>query len=152
MHIRTLLFIPLVAACAALLTAGAAQAQQPQAKVSENKAERSRGAGADQNVKADRAPNHVSATAAPAPAAKGGERTRGGVSVVHIDNWTQWYIDVYMNGTFCGSMGPWGDTYCYVPSGNVTMYARAPFDDGSALKWGPRVDYVDGTYTWKLNP
>jgi hypothetical protein len=147
MHIRTLLVITLLTA-----GAGAAQAQQPQAKVAENKAERSRGAGADPNVKADRAPNHEGATAAPAPAAKGGERTRGGVSVVHVDNWTQWYIDVYMDGTFCGSMGPWGDTYCYVGSGNTTMYARALFDDGTILKWGPRVDYVDGAYTWKLNP
>lgn len=151
MRLRTLLLIPLLAGCAALLTAAPAQAQQAQPTAGESKAERSRGTGTDENIRADRAPNRQGAVMA-APAAKGGDRTRGGISVVHVDNWSQWYIDVYMNGSFCGSMGPYGDIYCAVSSGNVTMYARAPFDDGSALKWGPRVSYVDGAYTWKLNP
>jgi len=146
MHIRTLLLIPLVAGCVALLPAGSAQAQQPQAKVTENKAERGRGA--ESNIRPDRTPNREGAGVA-APAAKGGDRTRGGVSIVHIDNWTQWYIAVDLNGQACGSVSPWGDLYCYVSSGNVTLYAEAP---GVNLKWGPRVDYVDGAYTWKLNP
>lgn len=152
MRIRTLLLIPLLTGCAALLTAVPAHAQRPKPKVAESKAEKSRGTGTDENIRADRTPNHQGAAAAPAPASKGGERTRGAVSIVHADNRTQWYIDVYANGSFCGSMGPWGDTYCYVPSGNVTLYGRAPFDDGSSIKWGPKVDYVDGTYTWRLWP
>jgi hypothetical protein len=152
MRTRTTCYGLLLAACTALLTALPAYAQQAPSKKAETAAARSRGAaGADENIKAQRAPNAQGAPVA-APASKGGERTRGNVSIVHLDNWTGYYIDLYIDGNYCATSGPWGDAYCYVPSGSVRMYGKAPFTDGSFLSWGPRTEYVDGTFDWKLTP
>jgi hypothetical protein len=151
MRVRTHLLNLLIVGCGALLIASPAIAQQPETKKVENAATRSRGTGTDENIKVARGANTPGATAA-APAAKGGARTRGGVSIVHLDNWTSWYVDLYVNGAYCASSGPWGDAYCYVPSGTVVLYGKASFTDGSSLSWGPRSVYVDGALDWKITP
>lgn len=140
-----------IAGCAtALLTAAPARAQQPANKMSETSAAKTRGAGADENIKVARAPN-VHNAATPAPATKGGEKTRGPVSSVHVDNWTPWSIDAYMDGSYCGTVPAWGDIWCYVGTGNTRMYARADFGQADSCSWGPVINYVDGEYRWRLN-
>ena len=154
MRRRTSLITLLLVAGAAFTLASSALAQQAPAKKGETTAaSRSRGAAAtDENIKKQRAPNAPTGAAIPAPANKGGEATRGAASVVHLDNWTGYYIDLYVNGDFCATSGPWGDAYCLVPSGSAVLYGKAPLPGGDAITWGPRTAYVDGTYDWKLTP
>jgi len=84
------------------------------------------------------------------PVAKGGKKTRASTSVVHFDNHTGWIIRCYVDGDYVGSMDGGGDLYVYVSSGTHTLYARALFDDGSELTWGPDDESVYGTFTYKL--
>ena len=137
----------LTTGCAiALLTVSPAHAQQPKVKGTETRGTKARGAGEDQNIKIPRALNKPGAMAA-----EGGEKTRGAISEVHANNHnTPWYIDVYLNGAYCGTVQPGGDLWCYVASGDNRLYAVAPFDDGSKLTWGPIAAYLDGEYVWTL--
>ena len=135
----------------ALLNAAPVHAQQAPANMTETHAAKSRGTGADANIKTESAPNNPDASV-PAPANKGGPRTRGAAGIVHVDNRTSLYIKVYLDGSFCGTLPPWGDLYCSVGGGNTTVYARADYTDGTYSSWGPAVAYVDGTYTWRLWP
>ena len=147
---KTLLGLLGVGFVAALMVAAPAQAQQaPAANTMETRGAKSRGTGTDESIKTQRAPNSPDA-AVPAPAGKGGEATRGASGIVKADNRTSLFIDVYLNGQFCGTVSPWGDVYCYVTAGAVTVYAVADFTDGSRSTWGPSSAYVDGTYTWVL--
>jgi hypothetical protein len=152
MRVQTRLLALLVAGGAiALLNAAPAYAQQAPANMLETHAAKSRGTGADANIKTESAPNKPDASV-PAPASKGGQRTRGAEAVVHIDNRTSLIIKVYLDGSYCGTLPPWGDLYCSVAGGNTTVYARADFTDGTFTTWGPSVANVDGTYTWRLWP
>jgi hypothetical protein len=137
---------------AGLLVAAPAQAQQLAApKMLESHGAKSRGTGTDESIKTQRAPNKPDA-ASPAPANKGGEASRGASGIVHTDNRTALWIDVYLNGDYCGTLSPWGDIYCYVSAGTTVMYAVAGFTDGSRTTWGPSSAYVDGEYIWRLWP
>jgi hypothetical protein len=154
MRCRTSLFaLLLVAGAAFSLTSTALAQQAPQKKGETTAGAKSRGAATtDENIKKARGPNEANGAAVPAPATKGGAGTRGSVSVVHLDNWTNYVIDLYVNGEFCATSGPWGDAYCLVTPGNAVLYGKATFTDGSSITWGPRATYVDGTYDWKLTP
>jgi hypothetical protein len=70
-----------------------------------------------------------------------------------VDNWTGWYVKVYVDGSFRGSVGPFDDGTVYVGSGATTVYARADFTDGSYKYWGSRVVNCPrgGTFSWTLN-
>lgn len=150
MRITKTLLALMVVGSAVAFVATPAYAQQAGAG-SETKSAKGRGTGPDENIKMGRAANKADANV-PAPASKGGDKTRGSGSIVHVDNHTNWYIDVYMDGSYCSTVSPWGDSYCYVGSGSTRFYGKADFTDGSSLTWGPLVQSVDGTFTWKLWP
>lgn len=83
--------------------------------------------------------------------------TRGDVygsdySDVVIDNWTGYYIDIYVNGNYRGTVSPYDKRVTWAIPGNNTLYAKAVFNDGSYLYWGPKTTYTGYSYTWKLNP
>lgn len=92
--------------------------------------------GGDPNIKKAEAPNDPSVKTA-APPSKGGAKGAQGVCKVNLDNSTEWAIKIYVDGGFMGTIGPWGDSFVYVYSGQ-SVYARADFRDGSYLYWGPR--------------
>lgn len=73
-------------------------------------------------------------------------------SDVVIDNWTGYYIDIYVNGNYRGTVSPWDKKVTWAIPGTNTLYAKAVFDDGSYLYWGPKATYTGYQYTWKLNP
>lgn len=106
-------------------------------------------AGEDRNIKTAGPVNDRTRGAIPAPPSKGGTATRGAVGVVVFDNFTGWYINGYVDGDYCGTAGPWGSTYCYVISGNHSLYAKAP---GVNITWGPSTFYVGAQFTWSLDP
>lgn len=158
----------LAVACFAVLLALATQSalsrnaitgdpQKPkQEKVIELKATKSttRGEGADPNIKSDKQTNDPKSEMA-APEKKGGAKTRGGILCeVRFDNRTKWFIKLYVDGTYRGTLSPYGDAVAYTLLGETGVYGRADFDDGSYLSWGPQNydcgpnNYID----FKMNP
>ena len=59
-------------------------------------------------------------------------------------------VDIYVDGTFRGTVSPMGDLLDVTLSGPTRLYAHADFDDGSALNWGPWMVPCRTAYTWKL--
>lgn len=131
--------LALVGLFAALALVGtAAQAQVKDTVV--EKASTARSRGADTNVKALRGANSATADV-PAPANKAPGRAKGAAAAytLTLDNSTPWFIDIYIDGYYRGTMGPWADSWAYTATGSPRVYARADFDDGSYKYWGPRI-------------
>jgi len=118
----------------------------------EDKATKSRGAGADENIKSHSDKNDPKASI-PAPANKGGEKSRGGICGVKVSNWTPWKVQLFVDGDYIALVGPYGDVDVVTGSGVTRVYARADFTDGSVNYWGPRsFNCAAGEiYTWKLS-
>jgi len=52
---------------------------------------------------------------------------------------------------YVGNVSRFGDSYGYYGCSPRALYARAFFDDGSVISWGPvRRDLCDD-FTWRLN-
>ncbi|MGC9973181.1 MAG: hypothetical protein ABSE56_21605 [Bryobacteraceae bacterium] len=117
-----------------------------------DKATRSRGndGARDPNIKSENTVNKVNPDI-PAPPSKGGT-ARAEYCQVHVDNRTNLIIKVFVDGTYRGLMGPWGDLYTYTLAGGTGLYARADYEDGTYSSWGPRVISCYGTETWTLHP
>src|SRR5882762_686300 len=155
----------LAAACFAMLLVLATQSAlswnaptgEPQkGKVIELKATKSttRGEGADPNIKSDKQTNDPNSPMA-APEKKGGAKTRGGfLCEVRFDNRTKWFIKLYVDGNFRGTISPFGDAVAYALPGETRVYGRADFDDGTYLYWGPQ-NYACGPnhyIDFRMNP
>jgi hypothetical protein len=88
----------------------------------------------------------------PKPQAK----TRGDVygsnySDIIVDNYTGYSIDIYVDGSFRGTIAPYDKKVTWAVPGNTRLYAKAVFNDGSYIYWGPTVTYTGYEYTWRLN-
>lgn len=105
--------------------------------------------GKDPNIKHDEGKNDKNATPIQ-PESKGGPKVRGGNARLHIDNHTKWYIKLYNNGDYIGTVAAYGDNYYNAEPGTHHLYGRAEFSDGSALTWGPNTYEVYGNFTWNL--
>lgn len=128
-------------AVAFICTSGKASAQTKEEPI-ELKAQAgmtTRGTKTDKNIKVDEKPNKAGESANP-PAGKAGTRSSAAAGCrVELDNSTGWFIKVYVDGVFRGTMGKWDDSYLTVLPGETTVYARADFDDGSYKYWGPKL-------------
>lgn len=104
-------------------------------------------------MKSDKPVNPKGGTNRVAPPNKGGEKSRGIICDVHVDNRTNLYIYVWVDGNPEGMMGPFGDLYTWAVAGPTRLYARADFDDGSRMTWGPQIVQcpTGGIYTWRLS-
>ena len=142
-----------IALAAALVLGSAAllAAQQAKEEVVAAKAQKPRGSGADENIKKDKAVNDPAAIV-PAPPGKGGEKSRGLVCGIVLDNYTQWYVQFYVDGLYWGAAGPYGEVSGLAFAGGTKVYARADFIDGTWLYWGPQVFNCrrDEIYRWKV--
>ena len=130
----------------------AAVAKKAASTMASDKAGKSK-SGADANVKSTSAQNDSKKAAEPA-IQKGG-KTRGYgpyTCVVHVDNRTGWIINVWIDGHLRGVVGGGGDLYVATGNGATTFYARADFDNGTYVPWGPRSFTCSGSYTWTLWP
>jgi len=119
---------------------------QEKDKVVTDNASKSRGSGEDENVKDAKAHNN------PDIMGQDMEKTRTATTKVIVKNKTGWYVDVYNDGYFQGTISPYGDGYFYDYGDSIKLYAKAVFDDGSYYYWGPK--YVSNdeyySYTWTL--
>jgi len=115
-----------------------------------------RGSSVDPNIKEESQVNTAGQEAV-GPESKGGKsdaRGAGRLCRVAFDNYTQWRIKVFVDGTYRGLVGPYGDGTTFTLPGPTRVYARADFDDGSYLYWGPK-DYtcLSGQYIYfKMDP
>ena len=135
-----------------VLFAGVAGAQLKSARSAEDKAARMRGA-QDPNIRATRDKVEVNDASkeAPAPPHKGGAKSRGADGcLVTIDNRTSFWIELYTDGRYIGTVYSYGDMTVYVYG--ETLYARTLFTDGPAWTWGPRALGCEpgGSFTWTL--
>jgi hypothetical protein len=83
------------------------------------------------------------------------KKTRGGVygsdySDIIIDNYTGYSIDIYVDGSFRGTIAPYDKKVTWAVPGNTRLYGKTTFDDGSYLHWGPSTTYTGYEYTWQL--
>jgi hypothetical protein len=150
------LLLPVVVAVAFTLAgftalSAAKQAQPSNKQTASDKGVRSRGsADNDPNIKTKEGLNDP-AKDMPAPANKGGEKTRAMACSIDFDNYTPWLLQLFIDGNYVGVVGPYGDQLFYDPNMAASLYARALFTDGSVLTWGPRTISCNGSYTWRLN-
>jgi len=86
----------------------------------------------------------------PGPAEKTGEATRQTLCSVTFDNYTNLWVETYIDGRFAGKMTPWGELSTFVVSGPAVLYARALYTEGSE-RWGPINVSCAGAYRWRLN-
>lgn len=108
----------------------------------------------DPHIKSDSA-NNSDNPKIPAPASKGGPKSRGlnGTCNIHVDNRTPYYITFYFDGVPAGALGPWGDLMPNITQGVAEIYAKAVFTNGSVLTFGPRdLRCTGGDFTWTLTP
>lgn len=86
---------------------------------------------------------------------KGAGQTRGSgpySCIVHVDNTTGLYINVYVDGDLRGFVGPLGDLYVPTGNGPTTFYGRANFTGSSTYDyWGPWSFNCEGSFTWRLH-
>ena len=75
-------------------------------------------------------------------------KTRGKRGELHVDNMTGYYIDLYGNGDFLGTVGPYGDHYTSWSSGTLRFYAKSA---GGTSAWGPRTYTMDVDTTVTLD-
>jgi hypothetical protein len=108
----------------------------------------------DTHIKNSNPTNSPDQKIAPPPS-KGGPKAKGawGTCDLHIDNRTGLIVQVFFQGNLVGVVGPWGDLYPNITPGVAELYARAVFDDGSVLTFGPREYRCNGRdFTWSLVP
>jgi hypothetical protein len=97
----------------------------------------SRGGESDPNIKQGKETNDPG-NQMEAPPSKGGAISRGGgYCEVQFDNRTRWYIKLFVDGSYRGTLSPFGDAVVFVQPGSTSVYARADFDDGTFYRWGP---------------
>ncbi|MBX3148943.1 hypothetical protein KF728_02215 [Candidatus Obscuribacterales bacterium] len=111
------------------------QLVKPKTQDTDAKVKTAKGKGKDPKIKTARALNKPADKSGNAPPSKGGAKTRSMWGGVVIDNRTGSYIDVYLDGTYTGTVGPWGDMYRDVVAGRTNVYCVAPYTDGTYDSW-----------------
>lgn len=99
---------------------------------------KTRGSGTDENVQRDVAANtEAGDPSVIQPPSKGGPQARGALCSLYVSNNTRYYVQLYISGSFIGTMGPWADYSTTVTEGNGSLYGKVPFDDGTYSWFGP---------------
>ena len=75
-----------------------------------------------------------------------------GYGWVKIENYTSYFVDVYIDGWYEGQVNSGYYAYFQIYEGETELYAEAPYTEPYNWYWGPRwVDlYEDETYTWTI--
>ena len=109
-----------------------------------NKVEKSRG-DANPNITTPRPTTDVKDMNPPAN--RGGDASRSAYCDIKFENWTGYYIDIYVDGTYEGTVSPWQDFYAYEYSGYKSIYCETI---GGSYYWS---DYgnCDGDFTFKMS-
>lgn len=134
---------------------------EPPSRIERERSKRLENANAgDPNIKSRRGPVRRNAAVQAPMAKRSRSEQRRSTSrqirygTVVADNWTDWPIDIYIDGQYRGTVPDWGELTRDVVAGTTTIYGRCEFDDGTVYTWGPRVFELSpgGFYTWRLDP
>lgn len=144
-HINSILLLCLLMFSAATVTV--AQKAERKAKTVDSKAS---------SVKSD----EVNKLAQPSNEKKpkpDANKSRGDVygpnySDIIVDNYTGWSIDIYVDGSYRGTIAPYDRKVTWAIPGNTQLYGKATFVDGSYMYWGPMNASTGYAYTWNLHP
>jgi len=75
------------------------------------------------------------------------EKERGAYCGIDFENWTGYYVEIYVNGYYKGTLGPWETGSVTVYAGYTTIYC---ITSGGTLEW-----YNDGScdyyFAYKLS-
>ena len=138
----------LIVAAVAALTAVSMAVVGQQPKVSRVKADSVKGVKAKGASKAPSVPafKDDKTTMNPKAAAKGSAKA----TYMVVKNTTAYYVYVWMDDEYVGSISPYGTSTAWQPSGVHKLYAESA---GGTVYWGPKYyDFVPGaTFTWTLN-
>jgi hypothetical protein len=114
---------------------------------------RTRGGASDVNVRRDETPNALNKAATTEPPSKA---SRGATTVdagyICIDSRVDLHVRIYINGSYVGTVSPWGDSCAHYGAGDHRMYARAVYADGSASTWGPLAGDATPGFRWTIRP
>lgn len=107
-------------------------------EVTSTKKEAGSKSGDDPNIKEEFTENDPD-TPMTMPSSKGGSGAKGagGSCKIMLDNFTNYAIQIYINGVNKGVLYGGNESTLYYTPGSVTIYAKAPFSDGSYSYWGP---------------
>jgi hypothetical protein len=75
------------------------------------------------------------------------EKTRGEYCGIAFSNNTGYYVDVYVDGYYKGTLAPWEDGKVIVYSGYTSIYCKTT---GGTYEWSDAGN-CDGVYTFKLS-
>lgn len=82
----------------------------------------------------------------PATKKKGSDASKGNECEIIFDNYTGYYIEVYVDGIYKGTVGEWGTLYVTVRGGYTKIYALTT---GATKEWKAEGN-CEGNYIWKL--
>lgn len=85
----------------------------------------------DKHIKVEKPTNNEAKPTVNPAKAKGRQWAHG---FFRIYNNTGWYMDVYEDGSYVGTISPWSFA-TWTAYGNTEMYCKVNFTDGSALYW-----------------
>jgi hypothetical protein len=71
---------------------------------------------------------------------------------VCIDSRVDLLVKIYVDGTFAGTVAPWGDSCGHYGTGDRRLYARAVYTDGSYAAWGPVTADATPGFRWTIRP
>jgi hypothetical protein len=78
--------------------------------------------------------------------------TPAGACAVHVDNWTNAIVNVFLGGDYTGTVGPGGALDATIPNGPSLFYARIDLDQFSWIPLGPENIDCDGSYSFTITP
>lgn len=77
---------------------------------------------------------------------KGNAKANGKECEIIFDNYTGYFIEVYIDGIYKGTVGEWGTLYVTVRGGYTKIYALTT---GGTKEWNAEGN-CEGNYVWKL--
>lgn len=78
--------------------------------------------------------------------------TLTGACAVHVDNWTNAIVNIFLGGDYTGTVGPGGALDATIPNGPSLFYARIDLDQFSWIPLGPENIDCDGNYSFTITP
>lgn len=87
--------------------------------------------------------NAKHANAVAKPKANPAKTRASGWGAFRIYNKTGWYMDVYEDGSYVGTISPWSYA-TWTAFGKTSMYCKVDFDNGDSLNWAYVADVQTG--------
>lgn len=78
--------------------------------------------------------------------------TPAGACTVHVDNWTNAIVNVFLGGDYTGTVGPGGALDATIPNGSSLFYARIDLDQFSWIPLGPENIDCQDNYSFTITP